>query len=75
MDNKLITEISFHRDKEDNWEIQKEAKRVGFDEADVRDISYLGYEVIMKIEITDATRDYKVLEINGIDVSDKNITI
>lgn len=64
--------IDFHRDKEDNWEIEEKAESLGFKNSE--DLLYLGYDVDMKVEI-DEDGNNIVLEINGIDVSDKYITI
>ena len=64
--------IDFYRDKEDNWEIEEKAESLGFKNSE--DLLYLGYDVDMKVEI-DEDGNNIVLEINGIDVSDKYITI
>lgn len=64
--------IYFHREKEDNWDIIDKCESLGFKNAD--DLAYLGYDVEMKVEINESG-DNVVLEINGIDVSDKDITI
>ena len=68
----FVEVIDFHRDKEDNWEIEEKAERLGFKNSE--DLLYLGYDVDMKVEI-DEDGNNIVLEINGIDVSDKYITI
>ena len=41
--------IDFHRDKEDNWEIEEKAESLGFKNSE--DLLYLGYDVDMKVEI------------------------
>ena len=64
--------IRFNRAKEDNQKIEKKAKKLGFKNID--NLLYLGYDVNMKVKI-DENGDNKVLEINGIDVSDKSIII
>ena len=69
---KFKEEISFTRDKEDNWEIENKAKELGF--SNPEDLAYLGYEVMMEVEVSEDL-NYKVLTINRIDVSDKNIYI
>lgn len=69
--NSMITTIYFHREKSENWEIENMANQFGF--ATER-IPHIGYETEIKIEILkDGTN--KVLSINGIDVSDKGISI
>ena len=67
----MITTIYFHREKSENREIKDMANRFGF--ATER-IPYIGNETEIEIKIfKDGTN--KVLSINGIDVSDKNISI
>lgn len=68
---KFIENIYFHREKEENWGLEAKATRLGFKTP--HDIGYLGSEVEMKVEIT--ANHTKVLEIQGIDVSDKDIFI
>lgn len=68
---KIVTDIYFHREKEDNWDLESQAEKLGFKAP--HDMVYIGAEVGMKVEITD--NHTKVLEIEGIDVSDKNIFI
>lgn len=70
-EKKLIEEISFNREKESNWEIEKKAQQAGFINSE--NLVYLGYDVEMKVEITE--QHVKVLEIQGVDVSDKDIFI
>ncbi|MEW9093980.1 MAG: hypothetical protein AB2417_02760 [Clostridiaceae bacterium] len=65
-------EIYFNRSKEDNWEIEENAKRLGW--KDSKELLYLGCEVRMEVGIREDGAN-KILKINGIDVSDKNITI
>lgn len=69
---KFEENVYFNRDKEDNWDIIDKAYRQGFDNPD--NLAYLGYDIQMKVEINESG-DNVVLEINGIDVSDKDITI
>ena len=65
--------IYFHREKEDNWEIVEEAVQLGFTN-DTRDFLYIGYEVEMEINVCE-NGEVKVLSINGVDVSDKEICV
>lgn len=63
--------IYFHREKAENWELEDKATAAGFS---TERIPYIGYETEIEIEIfEDGTN--KVLSINGIDVSDRGITI
>lgn len=63
--------ICFHRGKEENWGLEDRAKALGFS---TERIPYIGYETEIEIEVfEDGTN--KVLSINGIDVSDKGISI
>ena len=64
--------IYFHREKESNWEIEEKAHELGFSKSD--DIVYLGYEVGMTVLVSEDLK-HKVLTIEGIDVSDKEIYI
>jgi hypothetical protein len=64
--------IYFHRDKEDNWDLEDKAERLGFKEP--RELAFLGYEVEMEVEVSDTSK-HRVLSIQGVDVSDKNIFI
>lgn len=48
----LNTKVYFHRDKEDNWDIQEEAESVGFSVQHVKDLAYLGYEIEFDVNIT-----------------------
>lgn len=68
----MIQFIFLNRDKEENWEIENEAQKLNYKNTDK--LKYLGYEIGLKIEINELSEN-KILEINGIDVSDKNITI
>ena len=61
-----------HSDKEDNWSIESKAEKKKFNNTD--NLLYLGYEVCFEVEIDEECNN-KVLKINGIDVSDKNISI
>jgi virulence-associated protein VapD len=69
---KFVEQIYMHRDKEANWDIEARAEKEGFGNSS--NIVYLGYEVGMEVEVREDLK-HKVLKINGIDVSDKNITI
>lgn len=63
--------IYFHREKSENWELEDKAKELDFV---TNRIPYIGNETEIEIEIfEDGTN--KVLSINGIDVSDKGISI
>lgn len=64
--------ISLHREKEDNWNLRKKANDLGF--YNTENLRYLGNEVEITIEVFE-NGSAKVLEVKGIDVSDKNITI
>jgi hypothetical protein len=59
--NKMITTIYVHREKEENHEIVEQAKDLGILR---EDLLYLGYEIELKIEITEDK--IKVLEINDV---------
>lgn len=72
--DKITKTIYFNRDKEENWDIEKKAKKLGWENSE--DALYVGYEVGMKVEITnDDGFKTKVLKIGKIDVSDKEIYI
>ena len=62
--------IYFHREREDNWEIQDKAEEMGF--KNVRDLRYLGEELSIRVKINE-NMEHKILEVNGVDVSDKEI--
>mgnify|MGYP000854053635 CR=1 FL=1 len=64
--------IYFHRGKEENWELEEKAKELGFRAPE--EVAYLGYEIGMDVEVSENGR-HKVLTIQGVDVSDKNIYI
>ena len=69
---KIVDTIYFHREKESNWELEKKARLLGW--ANSSDMTYIGSEVKMRVEIENTTNvTVKVLEINGVDVSDKEI--
>lgn len=68
----FIETIYFHREKEDNWEFCDIAEEKGFKNPD--DMVWVGSEVEMKVEISESNK-HKVLEINGIDISDKEVFI
>lgn len=61
--DKLIIKIYFHRDKESNFDLQKKAKKKGIKRDD---LLFLGYEIEMKIEITES--HIKILEIDKIPI-------
>lgn len=64
--------IYFHREKEENWDIIEKAEELGFENAN--DLDYLAYEVGMEVLICEDGNN-KVLTINGVDVSDKEIYV
>lgn len=66
----MIKEISLNRQKQDNWGIVDEATELGYKNSN--DLTYLGYDIRFKVEI-DEESNVKLLEINGVDVSNKNI--
>lgn len=68
----FIETIYFNREKEENWDIEERAENKGFENSEK--MGYLGYEVEMEVEVREDL-NHKVLKINGIDVSDKGITI
>jgi hypothetical protein len=61
----MITKIYLHRSKEENYELQELAEAKGIKRDD---LLYVGYEVEMKVEITEDK--IKVLEINGIKIKE-----
>ena len=63
--------IYFHREKEDNWDLEKKLEKKKFN---TENIPWLGLEIEVKIELfEDGTN--KVISLQGVDVSDKNISI
>lgn len=63
--------IYLHREKEDNYSLHLDLKEKGFN---TENIDYLGYEIELGIEFfKDGTN--RVISIEGIDVSDKDISI
>jgi hypothetical protein len=64
--------IYFHREKEDNWGIRDKAEELGF-KCD-KQLSYLGYDVEMEIEIFEDGSN-KVLKIDGKDISMLDISV
>jgi len=62
--------IYFHREKEDNWEIEEKFTET-FSE-DGRNMVYLGSEVKMEVEIF-KDKTAKILSVNDVDVSKKEI--
>jgi hypothetical protein len=68
----FIEKVFIHSNKEDNFELEDRAEDLGFRTA--KEFLYIGYEICFETELfEDGTN--KVLKINGIDVSDKNISI
>lgn len=70
------SKIYFGREKEDNWELEKKGKEIGF--KNYEDIVYVGFEVEMTVEISENDKGEiwtKVLKIGKVDVSDKEIYI
>lgn len=65
--------IYFHRDKEDNWDIISQAEELDFDCP--RDLAYLGNELGIKVRIDKDCKKIKIIKIEGVDVSDKDIYI
>jgi hypothetical protein len=59
----LITTIYFHRDKDENSELQELAAAQGIKR---EDLLFVGYEIEMKIEITES--HIKILEIDGVPI-------
>jgi len=64
--------VYFNRGKEENWDIEKKGEKLGFE--DSSGLVYLGYEIGMEVEVREDLR-HKVLTIEGVDVSDKEIYI
>lgn len=63
--------IYFHREKEDNLDLEEKLEKKNFY---TEDILYLGSEIEVKVELfEDGTN--KVLSFQGVDISDKNISI
>ena len=63
--------IYFHREKEDNWDLEEKLEKKKFN---TDNILYLGSEIEVEVELfEDGTN--KVISFEGIDVSDKNIAI
>lgn len=65
-------EITFNRDKEDNFDICDKAEGLNFSESMIENIRYLGYELNVKVRIADYI---KIIEIEGKNVDDKDIYI
>jgi hypothetical protein len=55
---KLIEDIYFHREKEENWGLEEKAEKAGFKTP--HDMLYLGSEIGLKVEIT--ANHVKVIE-------------
>lgn len=64
-------DIYFYREKEDNWELEKKLEENKFNTDNIR---WLGSEVHMKVELMEDGTN-RVLELEGVDISDKNISI
>lgn len=63
--------IYFHREEEDNWDLEEKLEKKKFN---TDNILYLGSEITVEVELfEDGTN--KVISFEGIDVSDKNISI
>lgn len=63
--------IYFHREKEDNWDLEEKLEKKKFN---TDNILYLGSEITVEVELfEDGTN--RVVSFEGIDVSDKNISI
>lgn len=63
--------IYFHIEKEDNWDLEEKLEKKKFN---TDNILYLGSEITVEVELfEDGTN--KVISFEGIDVSDKNISI
>lgn len=63
--------ISFNREKEDNLDLESKLKKENFN---TEQILYLGYDINMKVELMEDGTN-RVLELEGVDISDKNISI
>jgi len=63
--------IYLHRNKEKNWELEDRCEELHFE---TKTIPYIGYEITVEIEIFENGHN-RVLSINGIDISEKNIQI
>ncbi|EQB4340942.1 hypothetical protein ACYJ2U_001661 [Clostridium botulinum] len=68
----FIEKIYFGRDKEENWDIEEKAEHKGFKNS--KKLVYLGYEVEMEVEVREDLK-HKILKIEDVDVSDKDIYI
>lgn len=64
-------DVYFHREKEDNWELEEKLEKEHFN---TDNILYLGYEIRIKVELMEDGTN-RVLEFEGVDISDKNISI
>lgn len=70
----ILCTLYFNREKEDNWDLEEVAESLGWKNS--KDIVYVGREINVKVEISNIDHiATKVIEINGVDVSDKNIYI
>lgn len=65
-------DIYFHREREENWNIQDKAEEVGF--RNTKDLRYFGEELELKVEVREDMK-HKIISINGVNVSDKEIYI
>ena len=63
--------IYFHREKEDNWDLEEKLEKKKFN---TDNILYLGSEITVEVELFEDGTNI-VVSFEGIDVSDKNISI
>lgn len=68
----FVEKIYLHREKEENWDIESKAEKLGFKNS--RYVTYLGNEVEFEVEVREDYK-HKVLKINGVDISDKDIFV
>jgi hypothetical protein len=66
----MIEKLYFHRGKDENWDIIDKAEELEYECAN--NLSYLGYEIGMKVEISPNGK-VKILQLEGVDISDKEI--
>ena len=69
--NSFKKKIYFHREKEENWDIEEESMLRGFN---AENILWLGSDVEMTVEIREDGTN-KVLSVQGKDVSNLDIFI
>ena len=78
MEEKVLkTKVYFNRDKEENWDIEEKILKKGFSSDFAHNALYIGYEVEMSVQIMKCGDEMriKVLKIDKVDVSDKEIYI